>query len=619
VDPGILTNQPSVPAPSVRHWRNLEFGAYIQDDWKIHPRLTLNLGLRYDLFTRHTELNHLATQFIFGPGNTYIDDLTTGAGQVQSANVPAGLPGCDTPALIRLAQLAGACGPGGFAPADAIGAGDHNNWGPRVGFAWDLFGKGRTAVRGGFGVSYEGTLYNPISNTRWNLPYYSVNFAFSPIAFGTESIFYGPQTPGQTPTYTGSSDVANNAGISAVGNIVGWDASNPNIGGNVTIIPDEGFRDPYVLNWFFGIQHEVLRDLTLELNYVGTGGRKLIQPRNVNRMTGGRLPEGTCVIDNLGRKICSLVDSTIGAQGLEINPLGRPNPNYDSLRVFVNAISSSYNALQLSARKQMRHGFQINGAYTWSHSIDAASVWHPTVSSNVGAAGDGFPTDFTRPDLDRGHSLFDVRHRFTFNYVWALPWFREGNVFLKQAFGGWEFNGLWTFQTGTHWSPGGPFASNPRFFEQVPGACAPDANGFVTDPANCINRGKDYNLDGLPNDRPNATDPNPPISREQWANGWDLPDFFSAPCLGCVGNLGRNSFTAPGYWAADISLSKSFAFTERILLQFRVEAFNVFNRANFQPPGAYFSGNNFLGAPSFGRAGGTYNPRNLQFGLKLSF
>ncbi len=610
VDPGILSNSPPVPTSSVRHFRNLELGAFFHDDWKISKRLTLNLGLRYDLFTRHSELNDLETQFLFGPGNSFVDDLATGAGQVQAANAPAGTPGCDTPMQFRLAQIAGICGPGGFAPDHRVGAGDHNNFGPRVGFAWDMFGNGKMSLRGGFGVSYEGTLYNMISNTRWNLPFYSVNAAVNALGFGSESIFYGPQTPGQAPSYTGPADPANNAGPGAVGNLGGWDPANPNIGALATIIPKENFRDPYVLNWFLGIQREIAAGLTLEVNYVGTGGRKLFQPRDVNLPPGGRLPEGACVVDNLQRTLCSRVNSS--------NPLGRMNPNYDSLRMFVNAVSSSYHALQLSVRKRMSRGFQLHSAYTWSHSIDAGSVWHPGTSGNNGAAGDGFPTDFLRPELDRGNSIFDVRQRLTFNYVWGLPWFKTGNPWLRHTLGGWQLNGLWSFQSGLHWGPRGS-GTNPRLLALAPGACTPNAQGFITDTTNCVVRGTDFNLNGQGNDRPNALTNHPSITREQWANGWNMPDFFSNPCLGCVGNLGRNNFVGPGFWAADISLFKKFEFSERVALQFRAEAFNVFNRANFQLPGAYFSGNNFLNSPQFGRAGGTFNPRNLQFGLKLSF
>src|SRR5581483_4177040 len=142
VDPGIVSGEPAHLDINVRHFRNWEFGWYIQDLWKARRNLTVSLGLRYDLYTRHQELNHLETTFLLGPGENLIDDLATGAGRMKSANIPAGLPGCDTPEQIRLAQMAGVCGPGGFAKADQLGRGDHNNISPRIGFAWDIFGKG---------------------------------------------------------------------------------------------------------------------------------------------------------------------------------------------------------------------------------------------------------------------------------------------------------------------------------------------------------------------------------------------------------------------------------------------------------------------------------------------
>src|SRR5712692_10097074 len=186
VDPGIC--KPPCPAsgfnqaPSaqlftnVRHWRNLEMGAFFQDDWKVSKRLTLNLGIRYDLYRRHNEEADAATTFVPGPGKDILS-------QIGLANVRAGTTGtingvdydCTSDAAILLSQLAGICGPGGFAPAKTLGKGNPHNFGPRVGFAWDVFGNGKTSLRGGFGVAYEGTLYNPLSNSRWNLPYYSFN------------------------------------------------------------------------------------------------------------------------------------------------------------------------------------------------------------------------------------------------------------------------------------------------------------------------------------------------------------------------------------------------------------------------------------------------------------
>jgi hypothetical protein len=621
VDPGIVSGQPAQLAANDRHFRNWEFGFYFQDDWKATRRLTLNLGLRYDLYTRHTELDDLATTFLLGPGTNFIDDLQSGAGTVKSASIPIGAPGCDTPEQIRLAQLAGTCGPGGFAPADSLGAGDHNNFGPRVGFAWDVFGTGKTSLRGGFGLSYEGTLYNPLSNTRWNLPYYAVNFAVNFLGFGTDNVPYGPQSGG-TPSYTGPPDPLNfqGSGAAAVGNLSAWDPNTPNIPFNTALVLQEGLRDPYVMNWYLGLQHEVAPKLVLELNYVATAGRKLFRAEQINRVPGGRLPEGTCVTDDLGRVLCSQEDSALGSTGNPLNPFGRLNPNFDRLRVWRNVVNSEYHALQFSLRKQMSRGLQFNVHYTWSHSIDGGSGWHNSfTTANNFAAGDGAPTDSTIPRLDRGNSVFDIRHRLVFHYVWELPFLRGRRGFVGTALGGWQMNGIWSFQSGAHWSPFDPRTRSRRFTELVPGACSANAQGFVTDPANCLNTGGDYNLDGINNDRPNAAGI-VNATHDQWANGFDLPaDFFSSPCLGCVGNLGRNSFVGPSYWAADISAFKNFQLSERMRLQFRAEAFNVFNHTNFQLPGGNFSFTNHITHPRFGRAGGTFNPRNLQFGLKLSF
>jgi hypothetical protein len=153
---------------------------------------------------------------------------------------------------------------------------------------------------------------------------------------------------------------------------------------------------------------------------------------------------------------------------------------------------------------------------------------------------------------------------------------------------------------------------------KVPGACA----AATFDYENCVNTGADYNLDGVGNDRPNAVANNVDATEEQWADGFNLPDnFFSAPCLGCVGNLGRNTFLGPGYWNLDTSLFKNFRLSDRFHLQFRAEAFNVFNHTNFllALPSVGPSGNNRIDSPQFGKAAGTFNPRNLQFGLKLNF
>ena len=176
--------------------------------------------------------------------------------------------------------LASECG-GGFAPSATLGKGDHNDFGPRVGFAWDVFGDGKTSLRGGFGVSYESTLYNPLSNSRWDPPYYSFNSAQGPLNGGTDTVVYGPstcgasscaQTPTVTPTYLGpGTNPGMGGGAQATGNIGGWAGFNPDLAILTGIVFPQGIRDPYVYNDFLSIQRQIFPKTVLEMST--TSGR----------------------------------------------------------------------------------------------------------------------------------------------------------------------------------------------------------------------------------------------------------------------------------------------------------------------------------------------------------
>jgi len=272
----------------------------------------------------------------------------------------------------------------------------------------------------------------------------------------------------------------------------------------------------------------------------------------------------------------------------------------------------------MSAQKRARAGLTFTANYTWSHSIDEGSTWHSgSTTANGRAGGDAYPTDSTLPQLDRGNSVFDIRHRISITYVWELPFFRTQHGFRHSMFSDWQLSGIASYQTGAHWSP---FDGRGADVEETrDGACAPNAEGFVSSPRDCVNLGGDYNLNGRRGDRPNAISDNVDASREQWANGFDLPaNFFSTPCLGCVGNLGRNTFIGPDYWSVDSSISKTLSLREHVQLQLRADAYNLLNRTNFQLPLDSSRGHQTT-FPFFGQAGGTFNPRQLQFGLRLSF
>jgi hypothetical protein len=414
-------------------------------------------------------------------------------------------------------------------------------------------------------------------------------------------------------------------GVQATGNINGWAPTNLNQAVRTGIVLP-GLRDPYVYNYFYSIQHELIRKMVLEVNYVGTTGHKLFRAENINRVAGGRLPMGLCLKDNIGRTDCGLADFTTNTVDptKQINSLGKPNPNFGNLRTWLNVVNSNYNALQVSLRNQGTHGVQFNVNYTYGHSIDNGSTWHSgATSANGAAAGEGYTTDVQAPSLDRGNSIFDIRHRLVANFVWELPILRGSNSFAGRVLGGWQLNGIWSYQTGAHWEP---YSAAGRSFKATISGVNSDcrhAATFVS--AGCVNVGGDYNLDGIANDRPDAQASNFNATHDMWAKGWGANfqgtgGFFSQPCGGvgpCVGNLGRNTFVGPNYFNMDMSLFKTFKITEKINFQFRAESFNLLNRTNFTLPGN--ASHNRISSSLFGLAGGDFNPRQIQFGAKLSF
>ena len=294
------------------------------------------------------------------------------------------------------------------------------------------------------------------------------------------------------------------------------------------------------------------------------------------------------------------------------------------MRVWENSANSNYNSLQLSLKKQATHGMTFNVNYTYSHSIDDGSTWHSgATSSNGPGAGEGYTTDVTQPGLDRGNSIFDIRHRLVGNYVYEFPFFKSQNGILGHILGGWSNVGVVSWQSGAHWEP---FRATSAKLQNItdpanPTACtAADVTNNV-----CTNVGGDYNLDGVNNDRPNSSVAGfSGATHDQWAQGFfnaaqPANITFSAPCLGCIGDLGRNTFVGPSFVGWDTSLHKKIKVTERVNMEFRAEAFNTLNHTNFQLPGAHNATNNRITSANFGQAGSTFNPRQMQLGLKVSF
>ncbi|HET9406279.1 MAG TPA: carboxypeptidase-like regulatory domain-containing protein [Candidatus Sulfotelmatobacter sp.] len=482
----------------------------------------------------------------------------------------------------------------------------HRDWltpQPRFGFAWDPFGDGKTSIRGGIGLFSDRAFFLVADSVRGNPPF--TNSFFLPIPSFTSNGF-APGTPASVlapqPTVTPSPVVAP------------FSFFRPSV-------VNQNLRLPYSENWNFGIQRQLPGNVMLEINYVGVMGRKLLRNLDGNQP----IPSKVAAL----RAFCA--DPTY-SQRLQTNPTNPgPNPNnalgcidspiarsqdetvqgfnlydggdlgilpFDAVNnnalfhatVLEDEASSSYNGLQATVTKKFTHGLYFQGAYTWSHIIDDAAFPFNAIAGQA-----ELPTNSFNLRADRGSGSYDIRQVFVMNYIWDLPFGRQ-RAFLNRGLVGKALEG-WSISGITDFSGGFPF----DVFSQI------DTSGTGGDPVRA-----DFNPHGTPvpvaNPRTQLT-PN--------------PGFFSNPPFGRGGNLGRDSFRAPGINNWDMVLSKNTRLNDRLNLEFRAECYNLFNRVQFAPPPSFidFVGTSFLGQSlnQEGRADLTTGSRQFQFALKLKF
>jgi len=493
--------------PGTDYYRGIRqtlFGFYAQDDWKARRNLTLNLGLRYEPTTTPTEVNGKVANL-----RNFTDPTST-----------VGDPYIDNPSL--------------------------RNFGPRIGFAWDPTGSGRTAIRGGGGVFYSAIL--PMR----------YRFMISNVApFNRLSLI-----PGPFPNAF---------------------SANPNpIASGFLWITQFKAEQPTVYQWNLNVQHEVSKDILISAGYVGSRGVHLETGDSSN-------VRGDAQIVN----------------GQKFFPAGsapRVNPNFRAVQLLGFNGDSYYHGLQLGVTKRYTAGLQFQASYTFSKSIDTNSSID-SVFSNGPLGGDR--QDPFNSRLDRALSDFDVRHNFVANFLWDLP-FGKGRLIGKDLTGvvgklaeGWSAGGILNLKSGF------PFGVVLGFDRARNGI---DSGSVQSQRPNVA-----PNLDFT-----NAVTDNP--------NRYVDPSFFQVQPAGFYGNSPRNGLTGPNLRAFDFTLFKRTPINERFETEFRIEAFNIFNRANLAPPdfgnrviftAADASGNGAVPG-SFGQITRTAtSARQLQFGLKL--
>jgi len=607
--------------------------AFVQDDWRISPRLTLNIGLRYSYFSPLRETNNNWANF----------DPTSPTGLVQQ-----GQPGFPT-----------------------LWHPNRGDFSPRFGFAYDVSGKGTTVVRGGFSI-----IYSEFSMIQWQQQNQFQNTSAVALGSNPTGACTVKVTPPQTCAGAGGSTLGGDITVKAAKFKASTMCYDPAVSacpaGQATVFPtsatisctagspcalmgvDPNLKTPYVMNFSLGVTHAFTPDLSLEVGYVGDHGARLVGFSDINQCP----PNFTnSVVNNC------------------VNPYASKFPYFSFINFMTNDVRSNYNSLQATLTKRMSHGLSLIAGYTYAHGLDNGSL------NRFGL----LPQNASNPGAEYGNSDFDVRHRLTITATYNIP----GIKGFGQVLEGWQINSIVTLQSPQPWlvndyntgpyctlqsvdpnpcndpnTPGGyvngfsgtgdsadrwDFFGHPSDFKgtqnSIPYCSSPVVGGFATpfttSSASCtVTTGVSNITTAAPNSAALvanclkfAPDPNTLASGGCFANGNSV---MTPPTAGTFGTMGRNMFRDSGFRDWDLSVFKNFTWKERYNAQFRLEMFNILNHPVFANPygasGGFSGGNNDPSSPGgFGGAIGTPdtvvgNPvvgsgdsRTIQVGLKLTF
>jgi hypothetical protein len=566
--------------------REKTFEPYFQDDWRVTDKLTLNLGMRISMYGTYKEKNHQAYNF-----DPAAYDPATAPGVASDGSL---IYGPNTNPFDGIVQ----CGVTKGVP-DGCMTGHLFNPAPRVGFAYDPFGNGRWAIRGGYGVFWEETNGNE-SNTE------SLENSPPGVLAATQSNIKSFVDPTTGALLTSGYNRIITAGPTA---------TNPLFTLSVNSIPTKA-QWPYVQQWHLDVQHEVVKNTVATLSYVGSKGTHLSRQLDFNQLHPVPLSQNPYKPgEAIGANDCSTFFTPSGVRvtgqaalnlavacGSTVADPFRPYLGYATINGLQNMSSSIYHALQFGLRHSMG-GLQLNVAYTYAHSIDDSS--------------DRFDGTFVNsydPSSARASSNFDQRHILNIGYVYDLPFFR-GSGLTHALLGGWQWSGIVAYNTGTP-------------FSVTNGASFGDNAGV----GNGVGTGSYLDVIGNPYAGTNGAfgSVGPYLDYN--------PAAFALPRGLTFGDVNRNFLRNPNYTNFDMALFKHFVIHEQIALEFRAEAFNIFNHTNFAPIsggsggiGSSFSsstnsydctgdaGASCIGQADFLNSSAAHNPRILQLGLKFIF
>jgi hypothetical protein len=559
--------------PTLRQFTWISTAAFFQDDWRIAPKFMLNLGMRW----------------------SYVGPLKEDNGLLGGFDPVKG--------LIQQGQS-------GY---DTIYPSDYKNFSPRVGFNWDLTGKGTTVLRGGSSVLYS--FYSPAQFTG-SSPQSFGGGAVTLIPTGACAAAVAPGTP--CPSNFGGTISTGNAVIP--GSFLDWNNvvfpkgavfSCTTAAPCSVVTVDRNLKYPYIVNWNFGIQHAFTNNLSLDVSYVGNHGDRLSGRRDIN-----------------------MVDPVTG-----VRPYAAKFPYLAFIDQAQNFVRSNYNSLQATLTQRFSRGVSFKAGYTYGHGLDNGSLNRFALT----------PQDSRRPGLEYASSDSDVRHRLTVTGSYDIP----GKNGFGQLLQGWKLNTILNIQTAQPWnmddtgndfSGTGELADRWNFYGN-PKDFSSGASGIpycdFSNGVSAVSCYRQSQISGIYTKLPAS------LAQQCLAVAPDMGTLHDGGCYvsgksvmvppkaGTFGTMGRNIFRDSGFKNVDFSVFKNFKFTERWNAQFRAEFFNLFNHPSIANPYGSANGNQTGWDPSspgaFGSGGSTPdvaagNPlvgsggsRVMQLGLKLMF
>ncbi len=583
--------------PRIRHYRHANYAWYLQDDWRIFPRFTLNLGVRHEFLTPVNERDGLALL----PVGSETDPLGT---------------------LLSNATLDFA----GSAVGRPFHQLDSNNLAPHVGFAWDLSGSGTTVLRGAYSIHY---VNDETLRTASFITEASEGLTVERVARvapgGAAFVSDLPDAPVDTPPFqvplTLAENYLNNS-LQTVGTI------------------DPNLRTPLVHEWSFGIQRRLSAGMIFEGRYVGNRGLRMLRTLDFNapilrengflddflraRQNGQlalaargtfdpsynpaiagsskltvfpQLDGGGFLDDGTVRSLLQTGEAAglaLFYQGLGLNgPVQfQPNPLALGAYYLTNASSSTYHSVQLDLRRRLKNGLQLQANYTFSK----------VLSDAVGTAADRFDPylDPHNGGVEKARAPFDLSHAIKANFIWELPFHREGGGAASQWLGGWSLSGVLTWQSGSPFS----IVSGRETVNDVVSAKWNTVDTALTK----------EQIDALLGVRATAAGPSFLDPEAINPDGQADKSVFANPQPGQLGSLQRRQFSGPWTFNLDFAVLKTVKLTEQASLEFRGEAANLLNNSS------WVVGDQNINSAQFGRITAVaYDSRRVQLGLYLRF